>query len=134
MARNRMIKPEFWTSEQISNCSLMARLMFIGLWNFSDDNGVHPASYKKLKAEVFPTDDYSINEIESWVSELIQQGLLHEYTITDKTYWIVTGWKKHQKIKYPTSLYPLEFIDAEQSINIGENSGRWKAKKANTGN
>jgi hypothetical protein len=120
MPRSRMIRPEFWTSEQVLNCSPMARLLFIGLWNFSDDNGVHPVAYKKLKAEVFPTDDYSTKEIQSWVSELLQQGLLNEYTVTDKTYWIVTGWKKHQTIKYPTSLYPEEPINAEQSTNTGD--------------
>ena len=101
----------------------MARLLFIGLWNFSDDNGVHPASYKKIKAEVFPTDDYSIKNIQLWVCELIQQRLLKEYTVTDKNYWIVTGWKKHQTIKYPTYIYPLESINGEQTTNVGEDSG-----------
>lgn len=123
MPRNRMIKPEFWTSEQVLNCSPIARLLFIGLWNFSDDNGVHPAAYKKLKAEVFPTDDYSTNDIQSWVSELIQQGLLNEYTVADKAYWVVTGWKKHQTIKYPTSLYPVEPINIEQVTNMEKDSG-----------
>lgn len=122
MPRNRMIKPEFWISEQVLNCSPMARLLFIGIWNFSDDNGVHPAAYKKLKAEIFPTDDCSIKEIQSWVSELMQQGLLNEYTVTDKTYWIVTGWGKHQTIKYPTYIYPTEPINEEQSTNIDEDS------------
>ena len=54
MSRIRTVKPEFWTSEQIIACSPIARLLFIGLWNFCDDNGVHPASYIRLKAEVFP--------------------------------------------------------------------------------
>ena len=56
MSRIRTVKPEFWTSEQIIACSPIARLLFIGLWNFCDDNGVHPASYIRLKAEVFPPD------------------------------------------------------------------------------
>ena len=42
MARIRTIKPEFWTSEQVVDCSPTARLLFIGLWNFCDDGGVHP--------------------------------------------------------------------------------------------
>lgn len=108
MPRNRMIKSEFWTSEQVMSCSPLARLMFIGLWNFADDNGIHPASYKKLKAEVFPYDDFSLEEIQSWISELIQQKLLHEYTVEGQAYWRVTGWNRHQKINKPTYRYPVD--------------------------
>lgn len=107
MARNRMIKPEFWTSEQILNCSPMARLLFIGLWCYADDNGIHPSSVKTLKAEVFPADDISIEAIKGFISELIEQGLLKEYAVGDKSFWIITGWKTHQKIERPRSRYPL---------------------------
>ena len=31
-----------------------ARLLFIGLWTFCDDRGVHPASAKRIKMEIFP--------------------------------------------------------------------------------
>ena len=41
MARIRSIKPEFWTAEQVMECSPMARLLFIGMWNFCDDGGNH---------------------------------------------------------------------------------------------
>lgn len=59
MARIRTIKPEFWTSEQVMNCSRDARLLFIGLWNFCDDYGRHPANSKQLKALIFPDDNLS---------------------------------------------------------------------------
>lgn len=102
-----MIKSEFWTSEQIIFCSPLARLLFIGLWNFADDNGVYPASYVKLKAQVLSADNFSIEEIKGLISQLIEQGLLREYAVNDKSYWIVTGWKSHQKIEKPTYRYPL---------------------------
>lgn len=107
MPRNRMIKSEFWTSEQIIFCSPLARLLFIGLWNFADDNGVYPASYVKLKAQVLSADDFSIEEIKELIFQLITQGLLREYAVNDKSYWIVTGWRSHQKIEKPTYRYPL---------------------------
>ena len=31
MARIRSIKPEFWVSEQVAECSTSARLTFVGL-------------------------------------------------------------------------------------------------------
>lgn len=107
MSRIRTIKPEFWTSEQVLSCSLNARLLFIGIWNFCDDNGVHTASYLRLKTEVLPADNFSVADIQRFINELIQNGLLGEYRVDDKAYWIVSGWKKHQRIDKPTSRYPL---------------------------
>jgi hypothetical protein len=44
MARHRVVKPEFFTNEQVVECSTNARLLFVGMWCFCDDGGVHPAS------------------------------------------------------------------------------------------
>lgn len=101
-------------------CSPTARLLFIGLWNFCDDGGCHPASAKTLKAEVFPGDDISSNDVQALIKELVEQGLLNEYEIAGKPYWCVTGWH-HQKIDKPTFKYPRppEFRQpfAEESPN-----------------
>jgi hypothetical protein len=115
MSRIRTVKPEFWTSEQIVSCSPISRLMFIGLMNFSDDNGVHPASFVRLKAEVFPVDAFTTSQITEWVNELILHKLLHEYVVENKSYWIITGWKKHQRIDKPTYRHPPPL-----NINIPE--------------
>lgn len=123
MSRIRTIKPEFWTSEQIISCSPLARLLFIGLWNFCDDNGVHPASYIRLKAEVFPADGFSSDDIKHLIGELITNDLLREYTIEDKAYWIVTGWKNHQRIDRPTYRHPLPLSELKR-IDIGSLNNR----------
>jgi len=106
MARIRSIKPEFWTSEQIVECSANARLLFIGLWNFCDDYGVHPASCSRLKMEVFPNDKFDSADIRRMVDELIEKKLLVEYVIENETYWFVTGWDKHQKPDTKTGKWP----------------------------
>ena len=106
MARIRSIKPEFWVSEQIAECSTNARLTFIGLWTFSDDNGVHPAKPKTLKAELFPMDDVSASDVSAWIDELVRVGLLHEFTHEGEPFWHVTGWARHQKIDRPSFKYP----------------------------
>ncbi len=115
MSRIRTIKPEFYTSEQVLACSLQARLLFIGLWSFCDDNGIHPASTVRLKAEVFPSDPCSNDEIKQWIAELINNNLLKEYGVEGKLYWIVTGWKSHQRIDKPTYKYPLPLPKNEHS-------------------
>lgn len=106
MARMRMIKPEFWVSEQIAECSTKARLTFIGLLNFCDDNGVHPAKPKTLKAELYPMDDFSAVDLASWIDELVSVGLVAEFTYEGVAFWHVTGWAKHQKIDRPSCKYP----------------------------
>ena len=76
MPRIRTIKPEYWTSEQVVELSIEARLAFIGLWNFADDWGRHPASARSLKLRVFPGDNI---DAEALVEELVANGLLFEY-------------------------------------------------------
>ena len=105
MARIRTIKPEFWTSEQVMECSTTSRLLFIGMWNFCDDAGNHPAAYRTLKAEVFPADDFTALQVEALVSELIASGLVAEYEADGKRYWHVTGWH-HQRIEKPNFKHP----------------------------
>lgn len=112
MARIRSIKPEFWVSEQIAECSITARLTFIGLWNFCDDNGVHPAKPKTLKAELYPMDAVTAAEVEDWVAELISAGLVAAFWSGDEPYWCVTGWQRHQKIDRPSAKHPLPPADA----------------------
>lgn len=107
MARIRSIKPQFWTSEQVAECSPNARLLFIGLWNFCDDYGIHPASVKRLKMEIYPSDDFCSADIRRMIDELIANGLIEEYEIEGIQYWRVTGWDKHQKPDTKTGLYPM---------------------------
>lgn len=106
MARIRTIKPEFWASEQVMELSVAARLAFIGLWNFSDDRGVHTASAKRLKAELFPSDDVTSEGVATLMVELIQNDLVGEFEAGGKRYWYVTGWDKHQIIRKPTYRHP----------------------------
>lgn len=106
MARIRTVKPEFWASEQVMEITPLARLAFIGLWNFADDGGVHPASPKTLKAEIFPSDDITAEAVGNLVGELIAQGLAVEFEADGKRYWHVTGWTRHQRIDKPTYRHP----------------------------
>ena len=117
MARIRTIKPEFFTSEQIVECSTNARLTFIGLWVHSDDGGVHPLSIKRLKMEVWPGDKCTTREVESWMSELIDHGLVLEFkSAQGESYWWVTGWNKHQKIDRANPKFPRPFDEGSTII------------------
>lgn len=105
MARIRSIKPEFWSSEQVMECSPMTRLLFIGLWNFCDDGGNHVDSAKTIKAEIFPGDDIGSADVRRMLDELSSNSLIVYYTHENKGFLHVTGWH-HQKIDRPTMKHP----------------------------
>lgn len=129
MARIRTIKPEFWTSEQVTECSLPARLLFIGLWNFCDDYGVHPASPRRLKMQIFPGDDITTADVERMMNELIAAELVSRFESGGAEYLWVTGWDKHQKIEKPNKKYPsppAQGSEAESEIADQSGSGSGK--------
>lgn len=99
MARIRTIKPDFWTDEKLTECSLSARLLFIGMLNFADDNGNLVASAKKLKMQIFPADNI---ECQPLLDELITHGILIEYSVSGDKYLNIKGFKKHQVINRPS--------------------------------
>jgi len=105
MARIRSIKPEFWTSEQVMESSPLARLLFLGIWNFCDDSGVHPLKPVSLKALIFPGDDIDSTTIRRLLDELSKNGLVVLYAVGEKEYLQVTGWH-HQRIDKPTYKFP----------------------------
>jgi hypothetical protein len=101
MARIRSIKPEFWTSEQVVECSTNARLLFVGMWNFCDDAGRHPYSPRRLKMCVFPGDDHITTDVVgALMGELVTAKLIRPYVVNGEMYFAVSGWS-HQKIDRP---------------------------------
>lgn len=116
MARIRSIKPEFWTSAQLLECSTNARLTFIGTWTFADDAGRHPWSAKQVKAEIFPADDFTEKQVLAWLGELETQGLIIRYAAGGKEFFYIDGWK-HQRIDKPqTPKYPDPFHEHSKIV------------------
>lgn len=99
MPRIRTIKPEFWSDDSITECSLSARLLFIGMWNFADDAGNLDRSAKQIKARVFPNDKV---DCEALIQDLLAHGLLIEYSVSDRKYLHIPGFAEHQVINRPS--------------------------------
>ncbi|MBU3627223.1 hypothetical protein ICN48_13405 [Polynucleobacter sp. JS-Safj-400b-B2] len=95
MARIRSIKPDFWTDEKVVELSAFARLLFIGLWNFADDDGRMVYSPKKIKMQIFPADTVDISEL---IGEIAHQELITVYTVSAVAYVQIAHFSKHQKI------------------------------------
>lgn len=99
MARIRTIKPEFWTDERVVELDFWIRLLFIGLWNFADDEGRMVCSEKRIKMQIFPGDSPNIR---GGLDELSRVGLIDLYTVEDTEYLQIPTFLKHQRVDHPS--------------------------------
>ena len=116
--RIRTIKPEFWRSDDIASLSWDARLVFVGLWSYVDDNGVGRDSLPSIVGDLFAADmtadlygesTETLRRVSLALGDLAERGLIVRYEVEGKAYLQVTGWTKHQVIKNPSKghLYPV---------------------------
>lgn len=73
MAKMRGIKPEIWTDERFIELSPLARLLFIGMWNYACDNGHVEDKPKQLRLRILPSDDCDVPEL---LMEMIRLGMV----------------------------------------------------------
>ena len=118
MPRKRVISPEFWTDDNILELDYTCRLLFIGLWNFCDDIGIHKNNEKVLKAEIFPVDTISVEEIRVYLDNLIELGLL--LVSEDNKLLKVKNWTNYQKIQHKT---PSKYEEMDIVFNEKHNTG-----------
>jgi hypothetical protein len=109
--RIRTVKPEFWTSEDIAALDWDARLIFIGLWSYVDDNGVGRDVEKLIAADLFPLEDdprETLARLARGLRALVAGGQITRYEVDGKRYLYVNAWN-HQKIDHPSKggCYPL---------------------------
>ncbi len=106
--RIRTIKPEFWKSLTIATLPLSARLTFIGLWNYADDEGRGIYDARLLAADIWPLDeDRTPSAVESDVAAIEVAGLVSRYDSGGRTYFQVRSWAEHQTIpKAKPSRFP----------------------------
>lgn len=103
MARIRTIKPEFWEDEKIGLLSHGARLLLIGCFNLSDDEGLLRWNEMFLGSSIFPYDDIKADTIRKWMTELENNEIVFPYSggiSKQKIGWIV-NFLKHQRIDKP---------------------------------
>lgn len=101
MARNRTIKPTFWSDVKIGELKRDARLLYIGLWNFADDCGVVSADSRFLKASIFPFDDIRPRDIDDWLKSLETSGMIVPIVYDGKSYYAIPNFGKHQVVCRP---------------------------------
>ena len=133
MARIRSIKPEFFTSEVVASLPLSARLTFIGLWTYVDDNGVGLDNERLILAAVWPLEDDVVQAVQRTredLRSLSRAGLVSRYKNPPRRFIHITSWEEHQKVSHPRKQrYPLPTDPGVTCINtdalepLGRHSG-----------
>ena len=104
--RIRSIKPEFWSSPDIAALSDSDRLLFIGLWSYVDDHGRGRDDIALIVAALYPHDMVAnpldtVAKVRDGLARLSEADLILRYTVASRTYLLVTGWSKHQRVDKP---------------------------------
>ena len=100
MSRIRTVKPELPQDEVVGSVSRDARLCWILLFTVADDEGRFRAHPALLAGQLFPYDNLTVDQVESWLTELDAAGLVRRYRVKGQTYGTIPGWEKHQVIQH----------------------------------
>ena len=124
--RIRTIRPEFYQSESVGSMTWKARLVFINLWSYVEDNGVNLDNPRLFRGQCMPYDDSVLDGIEDAFAELEQCGSIIRYERDGKRLLFVPGFEKWQNITRPGTCHylPPDGWDKRGRKIIPEDSGQ----------
>jgi len=104
MARIRTIKPDFFRSDDVAQLSYRARLTWVGLWTYVDDEGRGKDNARIIKGDLWPLeDDVTHKDVEKDLAELSKAGRIRRYEVAGERYLLILKWTDHQRIAKPTA-------------------------------
>lgn len=104
-----MIKPEFFTDDDLCSIDIEASHLFSGLWCFADDYGAIYYSERSIMGEIYcKRDSIKWKKVQKWIQDLINIGSLIQCSYCGRDYLVVTNWEDHQTINRPSSRTYLE--------------------------
>ncbi len=127
MARIRTIKPEIWTDEKLSECSLSAHLLFIGLISFADDEGRMEFAQARIRMQIFPCGRVPSKKLTELIGELTERSLIRVYVVDEREFLDIPGFIKHQRINRPTPSKLPAFHGVLSESSVSAQAGmEWK--------
>ncbi|SHJ71300.1 hypothetical protein SAMN05444159_1293 [Bradyrhizobium lablabi] len=98
MARIRSIHPGLFTDEAFASLSMAARVLLLGIWTESDDQGVFEWKPVTLKMRVFSADNLDVVPL---LAELTRADAVRQFSFEGKPHGAVRNFCKYQKPKTP---------------------------------
>lgn len=116
--KKRTIDPSFFLNDKLAECTLAARLWFIGLWCAANPDGLLEYRPKRLKVMIFPHENHSPDDL---TNELAREGFIRIYMIGGTIYIEIVKFRKHQNIHWNEKgeqiPAPQEYIESIPSKN-----------------
>ena len=113
--RTRNLKPGFFKNEDLAELPFGARILFEGLWCFSDREGRFEWRPKKIKAEIFPYDNV---KIEALLKTLLEKKFILHYSVDGVQYGYIPTFLEHQHTFFHEA---KSIIPPPNTKNIQEN-------------
>jgi hypothetical protein len=104
MARIRSIHPGIWTDDEFVLLQMAARLLFIGLLNECDDQGVFMWKPTQLKMRLLPADNVNVSTL---LDELTKAGFIRRYAVNGSAFGAVRHFREFQHPKRPNAVHPI---------------------------
>jgi len=102
MARQRIIKPEFFRDRKIAKMGPIPALVYQALWITADDGGNAPAAPDLLKGEMFARWALTTSDIALATVALHEASMSLMYSNGDELFAHLPNFAKHQKINNPS--------------------------------
>ena len=98
-----MIDPQIWASEDYSELSNFAQLVWIGLFSQADDEGRGKSKPAYLKSILFPysEDIKLVKKVDSALNEIAKIMSITFYQLDNNEYYQLENWSKWQKVDKP---------------------------------
>lgn len=120
MARIRSIHPDACLSEKLDACSDAAERCYWRLQPHCDDEGRANDDARILRSLMFPVREHlPSREVDGWLQELHDRGLIVRYEVGGKRYLQVVRWSDYQKPQHPVASKLPAPLDGARSPHEG---------------
>lgn len=111
MANGRIISKLISLSERVNTISDGASLLYTWMIPHSDDFGLLQGSALTIKALVVPMRNWSIPQVEGFIEEMSNVGLIHTLNYENKKYFQILNTKQSlRKDRHPQTILPFEIV------------------------
>lgn len=94
-----MLHNKISDSLQVNRLSLHAKLLFTWMISHADDDGRLNGEAEYIRGKIIPMTEYTNAEVESFLQEITNQGLIHRWEVDGDWYIQFPKWLEYQQIR-----------------------------------
>jgi hypothetical protein len=123
MANRRMLASDTWRDEFIGSLDLFGRLLWVGMiTTCADDQGRVLYNPRLIRTDIFPFDDFSVEQVERTITLFADAGKISIYEADGKKLIQIVNWWEYQTPAWASpSKYkaPDNWTDREKYHSVG---------------